>query len=86
MMTDHCIDDGRADYQFLHAFDEMQVKIKSTHFERISDCKVAELVEACYKECYELANPGNSGCIGGEITNDAECYKKVKYLQDESFE
>lgn len=65
----------------------MHVKIKATHFERNGDCKSTEVVEECYKDCFELAGPGSSGCIGGEITNkasnDSECLEKVKWLTDD---
>lgn len=68
-MTDHCIDDGRADYLYLHGFDEMHVKIKATQFERDGDCEASEDVEQCYYDCYKFMGAGEgNGSIGGEIS------------------
>ncbi|XP_063697481.1 uncharacterized protein LOC134828433 [Culicoides brevitarsis] len=65
---DHCIDDGRADYLYLHGYDEMHVKVKATHFERETDCAWNEEVEECYENCFKLSLPGGNGSIGGEIS------------------
>lgn len=70
----------------------MHVKIKSTQFERNGDCESTDAIEECYRVCYELARPENTGCIGSEMTyeasNTSECLedRQMKWLTNELVE
>lgn len=90
ILIDHCVDDGHADYLFLHTNQEMHVKLKVTQFERNGDCESEEEVTKCHKQCFE--KPENSGCIGGIISNEIfnviDCSETVNLTisKDESLE